>query len=196
MREKPMKNLPRVTCAVVMLIAVALWPLVPVLGQDALPTQDQAMKRIGVVAISGWQEFIPPEGRFRVLFPGPPKSVDDVRSVNDYRIKLDDTEWRALYSDLDLPMKDEAELRATLDRASNALVRPGTTIHSRTEIRINAQLGLDMILEVANGTLYLRAVQAGQRTYIVSALRTPSRITCTSYPVDVQKFFDSFTFWQ
>lgn len=196
MRENSMKNLPGVSYAVVMLLAVALWPSVPALGQDALPTRDQAMKRVGVIAISGWQEFIPAEGRLRILFPGRPKLVDDVRSVHDYRIKLDDTEWRALYSDLDAPMKDEAELRTTLDRASNAMVRPGTTIRSRTEIRINAQLGLDMILEVPQGTLFLRAVQAGQRSYIVSALRAPGRNTCTSYPVDVQQFFDTFTFWQ
>jgi hypothetical protein len=191
-----LKRLPGIKHLGLALIAVTL--LSPMLGhaQGTIPAREQAMERVGVVSISGWREFIPTDGRFRLLLPGLPEFVDDVRSVYDYRLKTDDTEWRVLYSDLDVPMKDEAELRTTLDRAIGAMARPGTTIRSRTEIRINYQLGDDLILESPKGILFMRTIQAGVRTYIVSALRPPGKSRCSSVPADVQQFFDSFTFWQ
>jgi hypothetical protein len=136
-----------------------------------------------------WKEFSSPEGKFKVLFPGAPKS--ETRPAGPLTLKAHAVELRDgvyVVSYADLPPGNPFDYSASI----RGMAAPwGGKVLSETDVTVEGTRGKGFEMEVTNprkGYATGRIVVISGRLYQIFALGNNMR---ASEP-DVQKFLDSF----
>lgn len=159
-------------------------------------TREHALAQLKGISGKGWKEVISDEGRFRVVFPA--ESVvpeDDVISVRGYKLVIGEVKWSAVYSDLDYSLDSVSRIRETYHRGMEAMLKNGTKLVRQRDVIMNGRLGNEVILQNQKSRTFMMTFLIASRLYVVSVDIKDSRIEENDIPQDVQRFFDSFTFW-
>jgi hypothetical protein len=144
-----------------------------------------------------WQEYVNPEGKFRILFPGTPtrevfsrpgRSKAAKVKITSFTAETPDVTYSVAYDDFDPPRTDAPE--QFLQRQHDELTAGrGGKLVSAKDVAAGSHNGKELVVEVPNrGTAHMRFVVAGRRLYKLTALgahRPPEA-------AEVAKFFDSF----
>jgi hypothetical protein len=163
--------------------------------------KDQALKDVKVLAITGWQEVISDQGRFRILFPREPEIINIGNrpgAMYGYRLIDGETNWFAQYQDLggEVP-GGEKQLRNAYQKSVEAVIKKrGAKLLRQSDAVLNGRLGTEFITEVQGSVTYTRAFQIHSRLYTVEVDSKRAVNRDSTLPRDVQQFFDSFTFWE
>ena len=170
-----------------------------VYGQKRAPlAKSEAIRKARVGAISDWRETISDDGRFRILFPGPPQVDNDVVTAVGLKVIEPNTSWTAFYSDLGRVVPtNEAAFRKAYRSGLNGLNGEGRTLLSQRDVYLNGRLGTEFVIERAGLTSYMRAFVVGRRLYTLAAHRKEvDASNRANIPTDVRHFFDSFAYWE
>jgi len=142
-----------------------------------------------------WQEYVNPEGRFRVLFPGTPdrelvhaqgRSKGRVLATT-FTVETPDVSYAVAYEDLDAKVKT-AEQLVEQHRGEAAAGKAGKLVSDR-DVTVGTHRGKELVIQLAGGgTAHIRYVAAGERLYKLTVLGRKQ----TPDPAAVAKFFDSF----
>ncbi|MGZ8848350.1 MAG: hypothetical protein ACXW3C_17955 [Pyrinomonadaceae bacterium] len=170
-----------------------------VCGQKRVPlAKSEAIRKAHVGAIPDWRETISDDGRFRILFPGPPQVDNDVVTAVGLKVIEPNTSWTVFYSDLGRVVPtNEAAFRKAYRGGLNGLTGEGRTLLSQRDVYLNGRLGTEFVIEGAGLTSYMRAFVVGRRLYTLAAHRKEvDASNRANIPTDVRHFFDSFAYWE
>lgn len=159
----------------------------------------QALKTVKVSSVKGWKEVISDKCRFRVLFPSEPalKPSDEVVPLLEgYKLTQDETDWAAQYVEFDEEKTDDEQLLREAYRGSaEAMGKNRGRLLKQSDVILNGRLGTEFIIEERNAATYMRVFLIGQHMYTLTVVRKKVAPGSSTFPQDVQQFFDSFTFW-
>lgn len=155
----------------------------------------EALSTVRFSSAPGWYEFLSEQCRFRVLFPGAPRT-GVVASSKGFELDSGSEEWAARCGDLrEIAPNETALLRlryqqmiATMTHGSNRLFVSG-------DVMLNGRLGAEVIVQRSSRINYVRLFAYGRRLYTLTVTRKRTKQLRDGIPEDVQKFFDSFTYW-
>lgn len=155
------------------------------------------MKGVKVSSIDAWKEILSEEGRFRILFPGQPKSSDGGFGMKGFQFSESGSNWFAYYNDFDeLKSNDEKALRNAYQGSVEAITRKaGTRLLKQEDVFLNGRLGTEFVVEGAELTSYMRAFLFGRRMYTLAVERKRVANGDSNVPIEVKQFFESFTYW-
>jgi hypothetical protein len=162
-------------------------------------TKPQALKTVKVSSVKDWKEVISDKCRFRVLFPSEPtlKPSDEVVPLLEgYKLIKDETQWAAQYVEFDEAKTDDEQLLREAYRGSaEGMAKNRGRLLKQSDVILNGRLGTEFIIEERDTATYMRAFLIGQRMYTLTVVRKMAAPGSSTFPQDVQQFFDSFTFW-
>lgn len=160
-------------------------------------TQTQALREVKVKSFGGWKEAVSERGRFRILFPGTPRVSDDVVTMTGFKFTArPGANWFAYFSDLDITVTDHALLREKYRVGANASSHDGTKLLRQSDVYLNGKLGSELVLKGRGTMSYMRTFLVGSRIWVLSVDSFRNTNRGSTPPRDVQRFFDSFTFWE
>ena len=165
-------------------------------GADSSVSKATALKGLKIQATEGWQESNSDEWRFRVLFPGPGILEQDRGPMKGFRFVGPDANWFVYASDFDLPRSsDDQDLRPAYRGSAEALTKNGSQLLNQSDVFLHGRLGTQIVLQGSGTISYMRAFLFERTMYTLAVDRKRTANGDATIPSDVQKFFDSFTYW-
>jgi hypothetical protein len=160
-------------------------------GQSPVPPQQHKEAASDTATVSE-------KGRFRITFPAKPIEEDEnygPRGMYGFSLREGNAKWSAHCIDFPNPTTDEDKLREAYSSIVEALLANGSRLVRKDEIRLNGKLGIEFVIEKRGEVSFLRAFLVGRRLYTLG-IRRKAKLKDSATPAEVQKFFDSFDFWE
>lgn len=160
--------------------------------------KEQASKGLKTAPADGWREAVSEKGRFKVLFPGEP-GVVDTQGLKGYEFRQDSKKrkWVAQYFDFGSYVNpSDAGLRKAYKDGFEVLTRQGAKLVRYREVSLNGRPGVEAIVVRPDDKSYMRTFQIRNRIYTLSVDDHADLREADEIPPDVQKFFDSFNYWE
>jgi len=155
-----------------------------------------ALKSVRVSSLPGWFEFVSEASRFRILFPGAPKSNNDVSTMKGFTIEDASGHWAAWCSDLGVTApNNDSLLREKYQHAIAGMVHGNNRLFVSGDVFLNGRLGAEVIIQRSSRVDYIRTFAFGRRLYTLTVTRKRTNHVGSDVPEDVQQFFDSFIYW-
>ncbi len=116
--------------------------------------------------------------------------------LEGYKLTQDETDWAAQYVEFDEEKTDDEQLLREAYRGSaEAMGKNRGRLLKQSDVILNGRLGTEFIIEERNAATYMRVFLIGQHMYTLTVVRKKVAPGSSTFPQDVQQFFDSFTFW-
>lgn len=158
-------------------------------------TKAEAIRTVRVSSLPGWFEFLSEQCRFRVLFPGAPRT-GVVASSKGFKLRNGSDQWAARCGDLDVSAPNETSLlRQKYQEVIAAMTRGDNRLFASGDVMLNGRLGAEVIIQRSSRIDYVRTFAYGRRVYTLTVTRKRTNPVRDGVPPDVQTFFDSFTYW-
>lgn len=143
--------------------------------------------------------MISESSHFRVLFPSEPTLIpgDEVVSMLEgYKHIAGKTKWSVECGEFgETRIDDERLLREAYRGSAEAVAKNRGQLLKQSDVILNGILGTEFIIEGRDTVTYMRAFLAGRRMYTLTVVSEKVTNADSTIPLDVQQFFESFTFW-
>ena len=120
----------------------------------------------------------------------------EIERVRHRLQRLEQSEWAARCGDLRVTApNDNSLLRSTYQQMIATMTHGNNRLFVSGDVFLNGRLGAEVIIQRSNRIDYVRTFAFGRRLYTLTVTRKRGNQVRDGVPDDVQKFFDSFTYW-